>query len=123
MDLGKQVLDKELIDRDGRRAGKVDDLLLEIEPTPDGRLREPKVVAIMSGPLALSQDLSRPVAWFARLVYHLLGLADPHPVEIPWERVSKIDVAVHVDVERQAAGLTALADAVDRRFIARIPGA
>jgi sporulation protein YlmC with PRC-barrel domain len=123
MDLGKHVVDKELLDKEGWRAGKVDDLVLEIpEPSHEGSSL-PEVVAIMTGPLALSQNLPRPVYWLARHLYHLLGLSDPRPVEIPWTKVTEIDVVVHVDIERDDVGLTAFADAVYRRFIARLPGA
>ena len=124
MDLGKHVVDKEILDKHGRRLGKVDDLLLEApEPAANGPSREPEVVAIITGPLALSEDLSRPVRWLTRHVYRLLGLADPRPAEIPWGAVVAIDVVVHVDLDRSAAGWSALADAVNRRFIERLPGA
>jgi sporulation protein YlmC with PRC-barrel domain len=122
MDLGKHVVDKEILDCQGRRAGKVDDLLLEIgEPSEHG-LPAPAVVAMLSGPLALARNLPRPLCWLMRQVYRLLGVADPHPVEIPWERVSAIDVVVHTDIDRTAAGLTAVPDAVVRRVIGRLPG-
>lgn len=124
MDLGKHVLDKELIDRNGLRAGKVDDLLLELpQPTDDGALPEPEVVAIVTGPLALARNLPRPCPWFARQIYRLLGVSEPEPVAVPWSCVTHIDVVVHADLVREEAGLTALADAVARRFIGRLPGA
>ncbi|MBX6341579.1 MAG: hypothetical protein IRY97_03905, partial [Thermomicrobiaceae bacterium] len=104
MDLGKLVVDRELVDRDGRRCWKVDDLVLEL-PEPGAR---PRVVAIVTGPLALSADLPRPLPWLARQLYRLLGLKDPHPVEIPWSQVRAIDVVVHLAIDREAAGLTAL---------------
>jgi sporulation protein YlmC with PRC-barrel domain len=124
MDLGKHVLDKEIIDRADRRAGTVDDLLLEIaEPGPDGTIPPPEVVAIVSGPMALAGDESRPVRWLARTLYRLLGLSDPRPVELPWSAVTAIDVVVHLDVDRDDAGMNALQDAVRRRYIERLPGA
>lgn len=124
MELGKHVVDKELLDRDGRRAGKVDDLLLSLsEPGADGALPEPEVTAIVSGPLALSRDLPRWVFRLARFVYRVLGLADPSPSVIPWDRVAAIDVVVHLDIDREGAGMTALAEAVRRRYISKIPGA
>lgn len=124
MDLGKHVLDKELIDRNGLRAGKVDDLLLELPAsTGDAPLPEPEVVAIVTGPLALSRNLPRPFPWLARRLYQLLGVARPEPVEVPWSRVTHIDVIVHADLVREEAGLTALADAVARRVIDHLPGA
>lgn len=124
MDLGKHVLDKEIVDRAVRRAGRVDDVLLEIgEPDAQGQLPEPEVIAIISGPLALSRNLSRPLRWLARRLYQLLGLADPRPATIPWRRVTAIDVVVHLDIDRDQEGLTALAAAVRRRYIGRLPGA
>ena len=124
MDLGKHVLDKELLDRRGLRAGRVDDLILEIPDGHDGAvLPEPEVAAIVSGPMALQPILSAPMRWLARHVYRLLGLKDPRPVEIPWSDVTKIDVAVHMDQDRDGSGMTALAKAVDRRFIGHVPGA
>lgn len=124
MDLGKHVLDKELLDREGWRAGRVDDLLLEIhEPDQNGGLPAPGVKAILSGPLAMSRNLPRPLFWLARWLYRLLGVPDPHPIEIPWSAVTAIDVVVHLDVDRREAGLMRLQDAVERRYIRRLPGA
>jgi hypothetical protein len=124
MDLGKHVVDKELLDCDGLRAGKVDDLLLEIEETgADTSVPAPVVKAIIAGPMALSIDLPRPVQWLTRLIYRALGLARPGPIAIAWEHVIAIDVVVHLDIHRARAGLTVLAEAVNRRFIGRLPGA
>lgn len=124
MDLGKHVVDKELLDRDGLRAGKADDLLLEIGDA-EGRdgLPFPEVKAILTGPMALSIGMPRPVQWLTRLIYRALGLARPEPIAIGWNHVSAIDVVVHLDIDRDRAGTMALAEAVDRRYIRRLPGA
>jgi sporulation protein YlmC with PRC-barrel domain len=124
MELGKHVVDKEILDRTGLRAGKVDDLLLDLgDPAPDGTPSPPTVSAIIAGPLALSRNLPRPLALLARWVYRLLGVHSPRPVLIPWTAVTAIDVVVHTDIDRDEAGLTALQQAVARRFIGRLPGA
>jgi len=124
MELGKQVMDKELLDRRMRRAGRVDDLLLEVgEPDARGELPEPEVIAILTGPMALSRTLAAPLPWLARRIYALLGLADPHPVEIPWSLVTTIDVTVRLDADRDTLRVSALPDAVRRRYIGRLPGA
>lgn len=120
MDLGKHVVDKELLDVHGLRAGKVDDLLLVVPDTAEGSL--PEVAAIITGPLALSRHLPRCVQWLARHTYRLLGVADPRPATLPWSRVTAIDVVVHTDVDRAEARLLAVQDAVARRFISRLPG-
>ena len=123
MELGKHVVDKELMDCKGLRAGKVDDLLLEIEEPTDGHLTPPVVRAIITGPTALSRDLPPPLAWLGRQLQRWLGVPNPQPIEIAWEHVQRIDVAVHLDVDRVEAGLTITQQAAARRFIARLPGA
>ena len=121
MQLGKHVVDKELLDRVGLRAGKVDDLLLVLPDQADDRAL-PRVSAIQTGPMALSQNLARPARWLVRIIYRSLGLRDPQPASIPWTRVTTIDVVVHLDIDRKAAGWSALGDAVNRRIIGRLPG-
>ena len=128
MDLGKHVEDKELLDRNDRRAGKVDDLVLELpelEDTDDADafVAEPEVVAIITGPLAMARNLPALFFALAKGIYRLFGVRNPEPVEIPWECITAIDVVVHADIDRDELGLTCLADAVDRRLISRIPGA
>jgi sporulation protein YlmC with PRC-barrel domain len=124
MKLGKHVLDKELIDRHMRRAGRVDDLLLDLgERDAHGMLPEPEVKAILTGPMALSRTLSPPLQWLARRCYSLLGVSDPQPITVPWRLVTAIDVTVHLSVERDELHVSTLADAVRRRYIDRLPGA
>jgi len=121
-ELGRWVVDRGLLDREGRRAGVVDDLILELPSGNDGGSDLPRVVALQTGPMALSENLWPPLRALARLIYRLLGLRDARPVEIEWDHVSAIDVVVHLDLAREEAGLEALAQAVRRRLIGRIPG-
>lgn len=124
MELSRHILDKELLCRRGLRAGKADDLWLEFgEPIPGAPLAPPAVAAIIAGPLALSRNLPRPVFWLAERFYRLLGLDDPHPIEIPWATITEIDVVIHLDLDRDEAGLTDFQQAVARRYIDRLPGA
>lgn len=113
MNLGANVLDRTLLDARGKRAGKVDDLLLEL-PADGG---PPLVLAVVSGPLALTQQAPPPLRALARLAYRLLGVRDPQPVHVAWHHVTTIDVAVHIALERDAAGLDTLGRAVARRFV------
>ncbi len=123
VDLGKHVADKSILDRNDRYVGKVDDLVLELSGAGEGTSDSPRVVAMVSGPLALARYLPGPFRALARALYRLVGLEHPGPIEIPWEDVAAIDVAVHADVERGELGALALADAVDRTIISRLPGA
>ena len=122
--LGQQVVDRGILDRRGRHAGTVADLVLEVHtPSSDGSPSAPLVTALLTGPMAVAQDLPRPLAWLARAIYRVLGLADPRPVEIAWTHVAELDVVVHLDVARAEVGFERLPDAVTRRFIGRLPGA
>ncbi len=118
LQLGKHVLDKGILDRDGLRCGKVDDLVVEVPD--DGS--DPYLVALVTGPQAFSRTVGRPLAWAARTVYRLLGVERPEPVEVEWEHVAAIDVAVHLDFDSEHTPLQAVADAA-RRIVEKIPGA
>jgi hypothetical protein len=126
MKLGEMVLDRGLLDCDGRHAGKVDDLIFEFEDPltdPPGACAGPRVVALVSGPTAMSRNLSGPVRTFTRAIYWLIGIAEPMPSEIAWGEVKCIDVVVHLDVDRKEAGWSAVGDAVNHRYIERLPWA
>lgn len=123
VDLGKHLLDKGLLDRDGHLSGKLDDIVLEI-PDPDHPGQQAALVeSFLSGPMSLSIGQPGWLYWGVRQFYRLLGLSDPQPVKVGWEHIKAIDVVVHLDVSRQELGLTSLEEAVNRRYIKRLPGA
>jgi sporulation protein YlmC with PRC-barrel domain len=110
LDLGLAVLDHQILDREGRRCGNVDDLAIEGGPGEDAR-----VVALYSGP----------GAWRGRrgvLGRFAARLGGGRVVRVPWEEVA--DVASHVRLKKAAPdyGL-GLGDDRVRRWIVRIPGA
>jgi sporulation protein YlmC with PRC-barrel domain len=118
--LAKEVLDKGLVDRDGHKAGKVDDLILEIR---DGH--GPVVSTIRCGRGDLASHLGRNVealaAWLRR---HILGPeGDVPPAEIGWEHVTQIDVVVHLDLDRVQSDLIHTQNAIWARWVRRIPWA
>lgn len=114
-----RVIDHGIMDREGRRAGRVDELLIELRE--DGRGGERLVLReIVSGPLP--RPASRALAAIARLCYRLLGVRDPQAATIEWSRVRLLDVAVHLDVDREEAGLRKV-DAACERIVRHIPAA
>ncbi len=105
MHLGHNILDHQLLDKDGRRCGNVDDLAIE----------DAEVVAIYSGPGVWPQRAGR----LGRLAGWIGGSGR---VRIPWAEVAKVDSAVHLRRTAAEYGLGKGDDRV-RPFVERIPGA
>jgi sporulation protein YlmC with PRC-barrel domain len=110
LDLAYGVLDHQLVDSEGRRCGKVDELEL------DGKAGENlRVVALLVGP----------GAWRARLPGPLPRLAGRlfarQVVRGPWEAVESVEAAVHLSNTASELGL-GRGDDRWRKRIARIPG-
>jgi sporulation protein YlmC with PRC-barrel domain len=91
IDIGLGLLDHQLVDSDGRRCGKVDDL--ELDGVGEGR---PVVKAILVG--------------------------RRRQVHVPWDRVEKIDSAVHLKGTARELRLGRGGDR-PRAWLERIPGA
>jgi hypothetical protein len=112
-------MDKGLLDRDDLRCGKVDDLILELPD--DDPSRPPQLVALLTGPLAYAHTAGNTATRIARLIYRMLGVADPHPVEVPWAHVRQVDVMVRLDIDRDH--INTLGNAVRDRLFTHLPGA
>jgi sporulation protein YlmC with PRC-barrel domain len=109
IDLGLNLLDHQLLDAEGRRCGKVDDLALEGGPG-----EELQLAAILSGP----------GVWRVRV--GLVGraavrLGGGRRVRVPWEDVA--EVGSHVKL-RKRAGELGLGRGDDRLrpYLEKIPG-
>jgi sporulation protein YlmC with PRC-barrel domain len=105
-----RLLDAELIDRDGWRCGRVDDVEIDGQPGSP-----PQLTAILSGPGAYSERLPRRMRLLAS---RLLGEGI---VRVPWDAVEDIDEAVRLKRRREDLGLGS-GDTAAARVVARIPG-
>jgi len=118
MYLVREVTGKEIVDRDGLKSGKVDDLLLEVVAN------EPPIVrAIVTQHGALAGRIG---AWSGQMArwFRIRVMRMTHsrsPVQITWDHVTAIDVTVHIDLDRRAAHLLDAEDAVWQRLISRLP--
>jgi hypothetical protein len=137
--LGRQLLDRQIVDRHGRLAGKVDDVELTL---PDvgtesggaragdgGGLGRPVVTALLSGRQALADRLGGRLGRIARALSRRL-LPDPGEAGAPRGdgRIWFGDVATvgnHVEIAADATDLAthAVEEAVRETIIGRIPGA
>ena len=116
--LGLHLLDRQLVDREGLLAGKVDDL--ELEQRSDGRLY---VTAILAGPGVLAQRMGRRRLgpWLQQAVARLV---DGHPAiqRIPLARVTSIGNHVDLAVDRHELATFATERWVQDHIVSHIPG-
>jgi sporulation protein YlmC with PRC-barrel domain len=113
MELGRDVLDQQVIDAQGRQMGKVDGLVLELREGAPAR-----VAAIVVGGTTLLWRINAGLAAWAER--RLKG--DGHAARIPWKRVVKVGVDVKVDVDAERSPALWWERWVRDRVILRIPG-
>lgn len=116
MDLGRQILDQQLVDRNELKIGKVDGLVLQLR---DGA--PPRVAAILTGGHLLSHRLHPWIERWARRLTRRFGPRETSPIRIPWSQVMKIGVDVKVDVA--ADQMMQWEYWVRDHIVRRIPGA
>ena len=103
------MLDRQLLDKNGRRCGNVDDLAIE-----GGAGEEPEVVAILVGPGYWPQR--------AGLIGKLAGwIGGGGRVRVDWSDVQKIGAAVELKREATELGLGRGDDRL-RPYLDKIPG-
>ncbi len=116
MDLVRDLLDKAVIDRNGREMGRVDTIVLSI-----GEGAQPRVVAFEIGP-AVAADRLGPLfgRWVAALE-HACGVDEGRPFRVRMAEILGIHDHVKVDV---AFGETSAATVEQRlrRWVGSIPG-
>ena len=118
MQLVREVLDKQIVDRNGFKTGKVDDLQLELREDEWPVVRE---IVSQHGALAqrLGKTMMRVGEWLREKI---LGMSpDVEPTVIGWEHVTHIDVVVHLDLDRNEAGVLRSEQAVWDRWIRHLP--
>ncbi len=116
---GLRLLDRQLVDRNGRMAGCVDDL--ELATTEDGQ--HLYVSAILSGPGALAQRLRRRRygSWM-RGVHALVSPGEGDPTRIAFNLVSDIGDHITVAADHKELGSASAERWVRDHVIAHIPG-
>jgi sporulation protein YlmC with PRC-barrel domain len=116
VDLVRDVLDKLVLDRNGRTLGRVDGIALE---THDGR--PPTVDAIEIGPSVLGDRLHPTLGRCASALEVALGVAEGRPVRIPFGTVLQVTSVVKVDVAISDTAAGTVENWL-RTWIARLPG-
>lgn len=115
---GLDLLDRQLVDPDGRMAGKVDDLELELRD--DG---PPVVVSILAGPGALARRLGgRLGGWTASMHDRLKDPEQEGPARVSFGVVARIGKEVDLTVGREDLDTFEFERWTRDHVIAKIPG-
>lgn len=114
MDLVYRVLDEQLVDVDGRRCGRVDDL--EFQGGVGG---PPRLQTILSGSGAWLRRLPRPLRALGERIFGT-GVLGRDLIRVPWEEVDDISSVVRLRAKARELGL-AQGDERDATLIAKLP--
>jgi sporulation protein YlmC with PRC-barrel domain len=117
--IGYDLLDRQILDRDGEPVGKVDDV--ELDADAHG---VPYVTALLVGQRALGERIGgRLGRWIAGLGRRLAPSVEDPPIRIPFDLVAEIDSAVTLTVPRERLPDPPLEAWLRDHLIGRIPGA
>jgi sporulation protein YlmC with PRC-barrel domain len=119
MDLVRDVLDKQLVDRHGAKMGRVDGIVVELRHG-----RPPEVIALETGPITMARRIGeRAAAWVTRLMIRIGGPQNGEPYRIPWNRVRRIEIDISVDADVADTPLGRRQNWLREHIVGRIPGA
>ncbi|MEA2411932.1 MAG: hypothetical protein QOC77_2493 [Thermoleophilaceae bacterium] len=100
MDLVYRVLDDQLVDVDGRRCGRADDL--EFDGEVGGP--PPRLGWILSGSGVWHSRLPRPLRKLGARVFGS-GVVGGDVIRVPWEQVDRLDTVIDLKAKARDLGL------------------
>jgi hypothetical protein len=116
MDLIRDVLDKQIVDRGSDRLGKVDGLVVTLE---DGE--RPRVSAIEVGPVTLARRLGRRLASAVTGLLTVVG-AGPGTTRFEVRLVKHVGIEVMLDVAADETPARRVEHWLRDHIVGRIPG-
>ena len=115
MDLVRDLLDKRLVDRNGREMGRVDGIILQLR---DGAA--PTVAAVEIGFAVLAYRVHPVWGRLAAALEHALGIERDRPIRIPIGRLAGVHGPITVDAAVGETGAGSVEQWLRRR-ISRLP--
>lgn len=118
MNLIRDVLDNQIVDRNQRKMGKVDGVVMELcEGQP------PRLAYIEVGGPTLARRLHPRLGRWVTSLGRKWGSNHGEPFRIPWSKVRDVGIDVEVDLEAESTPAFAWEHWLREHIIGRIPGA
>jgi sporulation protein YlmC with PRC-barrel domain len=119
MELIRDLLDKQIVDRNKTKIGKVDGIVMQLRPG-----RQPRIAFIETGAMSLARRLGGPMQSLLQRLGRWFGGKKPlEPHRIPWSKVRDVGVDVDVDIDVKDTAIFAWQDWLRDRIVRHIPGA
>lgn len=117
MDVIRDVLDNQLVDRHQRKIGRVDGIVVELRDD-----QPPRLAHIEVGMTVLAHRLHPRLEKWVAAIQSRWGARHSEPLRIPWSKI--LDVGIDVDVDLDANETSALVyeNWLRHHVIERIPG-
>lgn len=117
MRLVADVLDEQVVDVNGKKAGRIDGIVLERQDNGP-----PRVAYVEVSPITLLARFSVRLAnWYAGWDRRL-GKGRGVPFRIPWNRLQRTGQSFKMDADAEATPIFALEDWLREKIVERIPG-
>src|SRR5258705_7810279 len=118
MDLVRDCLDKQLVDRNGHKMGRVDAVVLQLEGG-----KQPTVAYIEVGAVSRAERLHRGLGSYVKAISKRVGIAPQDPFHIPWSKLVSAGLEVIAGVDAEKTPALAWELWLREKIIGRIPGA
>jgi sporulation protein YlmC with PRC-barrel domain len=115
VDVARDLLDKQVVDRNGRMLGRVDGIVLD-RPEKGA----PNLAAILIGPVALGFRVHPALGRWLAALERACGLPSGRPARIDMAHISRIARYVHTDLASSDTAALAVEQRL-RRWVAKIP--
>ena len=118
MDIVRDCLDKQLVDREHHKVGRVDGIVIEFA---EGE--RPRVAYVEVGAVAQARRLHAALGRLVARVSRRWGAMGENPYRIPFEQVVAADINVFVEFDAEGTPALAWERVLRSKIIGRIPGA
>ena len=117
MDLIRDVLDNQLVDRNHHKMGRVDGLIVELR---EGQ--PPRLAYIEVGSSVLARRIHPRLAHWVAAFQRKWGAKQGEPFRIPWSKVLDVGIDVDVNLEAEATPPLAYEQWLREHVVKRIQG-